>query len=248
MGVQRIMALHDDPSQMDEELLTLKEISRRLNVPESSIRYYRDRFLEYLPARGEGRKRRYRSDALEIFRTIVQGYKNDQNAEEIKKRLEQMLPGGSPQIESSASQKEHAIQTFDASSKSPHDILQSQAQTLSCIANLLLNKNRLEEEVAHLREEQHKLKKGLVQLWKKLKQEQGRASETALNSSTYQDIKKRLYTLHNEVTALQARQHELEQKQDQEMRNLRQQVEKCEFWTKRLMLCSKPETQEEDSS
>lgn len=242
------MALHDHPSHMDEELLTLKEISRRLNVPESSIRYYRDRFQDYLPARGEGRKRRYRSDALEIFRTIVQGYKNDRKAEEIKNHLEQQLQGGSPQIENVASQRASALQAFDAASKSPQDILQSQAQTLSCIASLLVNKNRLEEEVTHLGEEQQKLKKGLVQLWKKYKQEQGKASQTAPNPSTYQDIEEKLYNLHNEVTSLQARQHELEQKQAQEMRELRQQVEKCQSWTKRLMLCSNPEIQEEDSS
>jgi DNA-binding transcriptional MerR regulator len=242
------MTPQDHPSQMNEELLTLKEISRRLNVPESSIRYYRDRFEEYLPARGEGRKRRYRSEALEIFRTIVQGYKNDRNAEEIKDHLERQLQSGSSHIENVASSQSSALQTFDASSKSPQDILQSQAQTLSCIANLLVNKDRWEGDISHLREEQQKIKKGLVQLWKKYKQKQHKAPQSDPSSSTYADIEKQLYNLQQDVTSLQRRQDELEQKQSQEMQELRQQVEKCQFWTKRLMLCSRSELPEEDSS
>ncbi len=233
---------------MNEELLTLKEISRRLQVPESSIRYYRDRFLDYLPARGQGRKRRYKRQALDIFRTIVQGYKNDRNAEEIKSLLQQQLQGSPQQAESQSPRVSTAVQTFAAASKTPQDILQSQAQTLSSLANLLVKKSRLEEEVHHLREEHRKIKKGLLLLWKKYKQQERDASQAEEQTSIYQDIEERLYELHNELASLWGRQKEHEQKQEREMQELRQQVEKCQFWTKRLMLCSKQEIQEEDSS
>ena len=56
---------------MSDELLTIKEIARQLDLPESNIRYYRDRFEDFLPYVGEGRKRRYKPEALDVFRFIV---------------------------------------------------------------------------------------------------------------------------------------------------------------------------------
>ncbi len=51
-------------------LLTAAQIAKELNLPESTVRYYRDRFTEYIPTTGEGRSRRYRPEALEVFRFI----------------------------------------------------------------------------------------------------------------------------------------------------------------------------------
>ncbi len=51
-------------------LLTAAQIAKELNLPESTVRYYRDRFAEYIPTTGEGRSRRYRPEALEVFRFI----------------------------------------------------------------------------------------------------------------------------------------------------------------------------------
>ncbi len=38
-------------------LLTAAQIAKELNLPESTVRYYRDRFTEYIPTTGEGRNR-----------------------------------------------------------------------------------------------------------------------------------------------------------------------------------------------
>lgn len=51
-------------------LLTAAQIAKKLNLPESTMRYYRDRFTEYIPTTSEGRSRRYRPEALEVFRFI----------------------------------------------------------------------------------------------------------------------------------------------------------------------------------
>ena len=53
------------------ELLTIAQIAKQLDLPESTVRYYRDRFSEYIPTTGEGRGRRYKGEAVEVFRFIA---------------------------------------------------------------------------------------------------------------------------------------------------------------------------------
>lgn len=55
-----------------EELLTLKEIAKRLDVPESNLRYYRNRIGDFLPSVGKGRRRRYFIEAEEIFKKTIE--------------------------------------------------------------------------------------------------------------------------------------------------------------------------------
>lgn len=50
---------------------TLKEIATGLSVPETTLRLYRDEFEEYIPASGEGRRRRYSDMAGERLGQIV---------------------------------------------------------------------------------------------------------------------------------------------------------------------------------
>lgn len=39
------------------ELMTMAEIAKQSGLPESTVRYYRERFAPYVPAVGEGRGR-----------------------------------------------------------------------------------------------------------------------------------------------------------------------------------------------
>lgn len=55
---------------MPTKLLTLKEIAKILNIPESSLRKYRELFSQFIPGVGKGRSRRYRVEAIEIFKDI----------------------------------------------------------------------------------------------------------------------------------------------------------------------------------
>lgn len=90
---------------MIRELLTLREIARRLDVPPSSIAYYKDRFARFLPAgEGRGRRLRYPVHVLDIFREIRSMYTRNVAAEQIEERLEELVavlsaqgePGGQP--------------------------------------------------------------------------------------------------------------------------------------------------------
>jgi len=55
---------------MENELMTLKDIAQRLELPESTLRKYRDAYPQFIPYVGSGRERRYREDAVEVFRAI----------------------------------------------------------------------------------------------------------------------------------------------------------------------------------
>jgi DNA-binding transcriptional MerR regulator len=52
-------------------MLTIADISKRLNVPESTVRSWRDRYADYIPYHGSGRKKRYTDEALSVFAVIA---------------------------------------------------------------------------------------------------------------------------------------------------------------------------------
>jgi len=75
---------------MDHPGYTIREIARELNLPESTIRYYRDAFALYLPTWGMGRRRRYPPEALEVLRLIADGYAQSQTREQIEARVQEV--------------------------------------------------------------------------------------------------------------------------------------------------------------
>ena len=77
---------------MDSQTYTLRDIAREVNLPESTIRYYRDAFAAYIPTVGLGRRRRYAPEALDIFRMIVDGFAQSLSREDIEARLQEVLP------------------------------------------------------------------------------------------------------------------------------------------------------------
>ncbi len=52
------------------EGLSIREISRRTDLPESTLRYYRDVFPDCIPTIGHGRRRRHPESAIPVFRRI----------------------------------------------------------------------------------------------------------------------------------------------------------------------------------
>jgi DNA-binding transcriptional MerR regulator len=69
------------------KLLTIKDIAQALNIPESTARYYRDKWPEYVPTVGTGRNKRYKPEALEVLRLIAEGLRNGRSATEIENEL-----------------------------------------------------------------------------------------------------------------------------------------------------------------
>jgi len=55
-----------------DRLYTIKEIAEKLGVPESNLRYYRDKIGDFLPSVGRGRKRRYQQEATDILARAIE--------------------------------------------------------------------------------------------------------------------------------------------------------------------------------
>ena len=77
---------------MNGATYTLREIAGELNLPESTVRYYRDTFAAYIPTVGLGRRRRYPAEATEVFRIITEGYAQSLSREAIEARVQQAVP------------------------------------------------------------------------------------------------------------------------------------------------------------
>jgi DNA-binding transcriptional MerR regulator len=78
----------------DTPLYTIREIAQELNLPESTVRYYRDAFPEHIATVGTGRRRRYPGEAIAVLRSIADGYGKGQSRDEI----EAELFGGPPPV------------------------------------------------------------------------------------------------------------------------------------------------------
>ncbi|MFH1537668.1 MAG: MerR family transcriptional regulator [bacterium] len=88
--------------------MTIREIAAELDVPESNLRYYRDYISEFLPSKGRGRKRRYSSEALEIFRDVLEMVKEGIALDKIRIRLANEKPIAYPKPEPQRPQAESA--------------------------------------------------------------------------------------------------------------------------------------------
>lgn len=76
---------------MEQTLLTISQIAKELQIPESTARYYRDRFINYIPFVGKGRGKKYRPETVEILRFIAEGFNRNLTAMEIEDGLSRMV-------------------------------------------------------------------------------------------------------------------------------------------------------------
>ena len=73
---------------------TLRDLARQLDVPESTVCYYRDIYGAYLPTVGTGRRRLYPPLALDMLSVIADGYARDLSREQIETALSDVLADG----------------------------------------------------------------------------------------------------------------------------------------------------------
>lgn len=69
------------------ELLTLNEIAQRLNIPPSTVRYYRNIYKEFMPEVAAGRYVKFQPEAVEIIETISAATAATKQQQEIKELL-----------------------------------------------------------------------------------------------------------------------------------------------------------------
>lgn len=76
----------------DERLLSVAEIARRLGVPESTVHYWKNRFAQHLPSLGTGRQKRFRPEAVEVFRVIAEMFSLGHSAQDVMEALGKNFP------------------------------------------------------------------------------------------------------------------------------------------------------------
>jgi len=76
----------------DERLLSVAEIARRLGVPESTVHYWKNRFAQHLPSTGSGRQKRFRPEAVEVFRVIAEMFSLRHSAAYVMDALYKRFP------------------------------------------------------------------------------------------------------------------------------------------------------------
>ena len=75
-----------------EKLLTIADIARHFDLPESTARYYCKRFSAYMPVCGEGRRKRYRKGTLDVVRAVLDAMRTTRTAANVEAMLAQNFP------------------------------------------------------------------------------------------------------------------------------------------------------------
>jgi DNA-binding transcriptional MerR regulator len=72
----------------EETLYTLRQVAAELGLPESTVRFYRDAFLDHVPFVGLGRRRRYPAAAVAVLRSVAEGYAAGRSREQMLSAME----------------------------------------------------------------------------------------------------------------------------------------------------------------
>jgi DNA-binding transcriptional MerR regulator len=75
-----------------KKVLSVAEIARELDLPESTVHYWKNRFAQHLPSVGRGRQKRFKPEAVEIFANISRLLKEGHTARDVMDRLSQDYP------------------------------------------------------------------------------------------------------------------------------------------------------------
>lgn len=142
----------------DETLLTLRQLAAQLDLPESTIRYYRDAFLDHIPLVGTGRRRRYPPQAAAVLRSIAMSYASGQSRGDIARALEQDWPR--PETAATAVQHSgptrpmHEVSNLDLlgaildGEREQRDALWQMAKEIVRLAGVLENQDTVLGEIA----------------------------------------------------------------------------------------------------
>ena len=144
---------------MEEQFYTIKRLSEITGIPESTVRYYRDRYPDYFHHTGRGRKKRYKKEALDALRLIAEASKRSLTAEETRELLDTEIHRFIDV------EKETAVTT----ATTQQQLNDSYLPILEMIANQDERLKRLEkqeEQIQKLEEEMYELKTS-VSIYKK---------------------------------------------------------------------------------
>lgn len=154
-------------------LLTIAEIARQLGLPESTVRYYRDRFEAFVPSVGEGRTRRYRPEAVEVLRFVADAMRAGVPAEEVEAALrERFAITVEPQQYGAVTQQQSAAIMRELVADAVADVVAEAVRRET--AALRQELERLRQELAAAREREAERDARLVAEMRRLMEERRR--------------------------------------------------------------------------
>jgi DNA-binding transcriptional MerR regulator len=136
---------------MTKKFISLREVARQLNIPPSTVVYYKDRFSDFIPSQGgEGRRKRYPVEVIDIFRRIREMFNNNWSTEQIEQELalHQSVPG--PDV---------AGERVQAPLGQADSMVRDMSGVLEKMTDLLENQSLFRGEIRSLRDELAELKR-----------------------------------------------------------------------------------------
>ncbi|AMK12000.1 MerR family transcriptional regulator [Pseudodesulfovibrio indicus] len=129
---------------MNKKFISLREVGRQLDIPPSTIVYYKDKFEKYIPSEGGGgRRTRYPVEVLEIFRRIREMFNDNWSTEQIERELALKF--------SVLLNDQQPDQCFDQGE--PRAGFQELAGVLARMSDVLDNQSLFRSEIRSLRDE-----------------------------------------------------------------------------------------------
>ena len=121
-----------------ESLLSIADISRHFSLPESTTRYYCKRFAAFIPSVGDGRRRRYRRETLDVIAAILEQMQKSRTAAAVEDALLARFPRNALALADSPlpamAPQQSAAEFFPAAAL---QLIERQTQALEGIAQVL---------------------------------------------------------------------------------------------------------------
>lgn len=138
--------------------MTLPQIARLLNIPVSTVRYYKDRFSQFMPEWGEGRTKKYTPETIEVIKIISESMKDNLSDRQIQELL--LSKGFEPIYEAEGGEKEELEPAQSTNFFIPHEDIVSlfehyfgqQTEVIKQQHDLLQKQGESEEKMIQLLE------------------------------------------------------------------------------------------------
>lgn len=122
---------------ISESLLSIADISRHFSLPESTTRYYCKRFAAFIPSVGEGRRRRYRPETLDVIAAILEQMQKSRTAAAVEDALLTRFPSNAVAVAGNAPLQAVQPPAQDFFPSAALQLMERQATALEGIAQLL---------------------------------------------------------------------------------------------------------------
>lgn len=137
-------------------MLTIKGISEQTGIAESTLRFYRDTFPDFIPCTGIGRRKRYYDDSIAVFQFISECMAKNMDKQDVREQLSERFALYIDNTAATQQQENSSIQTNEnRMSEDPN------RQLMKLLNNTLAAHGR---DIGELKQDMDKLKESNVKL------------------------------------------------------------------------------------